>query len=90
VCPNLTWAENSPVEGAQGTRGAFDETVQGLLNLKRFGQRVEILIVLHKETIERLVSTCEFIARNLLFVDHVALMGLEIGLYASQFRSSLD
>jgi len=25
-----------------------------------------------------LVQTCEFIARNLIFVDHVALMGLEM------------
>ncbi len=58
--------------------GAFDETVQGILNLKRFGQKVEVRIVLHKQTIDRLVSTCEFICRNLLFVDHVALMGLEI------------
>jgi His-Xaa-Ser system radical SAM maturase HxsC len=58
--------------------GAFDETVQGILNLKRFGQKVEIRIVLHKQTIDRLPQTCEFICRNLLFVDHVALMGLEI------------
>src|SRR5690348_14497566 len=59
-------------------RGAFDETIQGILNLKRFDQKVEIRIVLHKQTLERLVPTCEFICRNLLFVDHVALMGLEI------------
>ncbi|MGH9682853.1 MAG: His-Xaa-Ser system radical SAM maturase HxsC [Candidatus Acidiferrales bacterium] len=58
--------------------GAFDETIQGILNLKRFGQRVEVRIVLHKQTIGRLVQTCEFLCRNLLFVDHVALMGLEI------------
>lgn len=58
--------------------GAFDETIQGILNLKRFGQKVEIRIVIHQETLPRLVQTCEFIARNLLFVDHVALMGLEI------------
>lgn len=58
--------------------GAFDETIQGILNLKRFGQKVEVRIVLHKQTIDRLVRTCEFICRNLLFVDHVALMGLEI------------
>jgi His-Xaa-Ser system radical SAM maturase HxsC len=58
--------------------GAFDETIQGILNLKRFGQRIEIRIVLHKQTIDRLVRTCEFICRNLVFVDHVALMGLEI------------
>jgi His-Xaa-Ser system radical SAM maturase HxsC len=60
------------------SHGAFDETIQGILNLKRFGQKVEIRIVLHKQTIDRLVKTCEFICRNLLFVDHVALMGLEI------------
>ena len=59
-------------------RGAFDETIRGILNLKRFGQKVEIRIVLHKQTIDRLVSTCEFICRNLVFADHVALMGLEI------------
>ena len=58
--------------------GAFDETIQGILNLKKHQQKVEIRIVIHKQTIERLVQTCEFIARNLLFVDHVALMGLEM------------
>ena len=58
--------------------GAFDETIQGILNLKKHQQKVEIRIVIHKQTIDRLVKTCEFIARNLLFVDHVALMGLEM------------
>lgn len=58
--------------------GAFDETVQGILNLKRFNQKVEIRVVIHKQTIDRLIQTCEFIARNLIFVDHVALMGLEM------------
>ncbi len=58
--------------------GAFDETIQGILNLKRYGIKVEIRIVLHQQTLPRLIQTCDFIARNLLFVDHVALMGLEI------------
>jgi His-Xaa-Ser system radical SAM maturase HxsC len=58
--------------------GAFDETIRGIINLKTCRQKVEIRIVLHKQTIERLVQTCEFIVRNLLFVDHVALMGLEM------------
>ena len=57
---------------------AFDETVEGILNLKAVGQPVEIRIVLHKQTIGTLEETCHFIAQNLLFVDHVALMGLEI------------
>lgn len=60
------------------SNGAFDETILGILNLKSLNQRVEIRIVIHKQTVDRLVHTCQFIARNLLFVDHVALMGLEI------------
>lgn len=59
-------------------RGAFDETVLGILNLKRLQQRVEVRVVLHKQSVPRLASLCEYIARNLLFVDHVALMGLEM------------
>jgi len=60
------------------SRGAFDETIEGILNLKAVNQRVEIRVVIHRQTVDRLVQTCEFLARNLLFVDHVALMGLEI------------
>lgn len=60
------------------SKGAFDETIRGILNLKALNQRVEIRIVIHRQTIDRLVKTCEFLARNLLFVDHVALMSLEI------------
>jgi His-Xaa-Ser system radical SAM maturase HxsC len=58
--------------------GAFDETIRGILNLKRFRQRVELRVVIHKQTFARLAELAEFITRNLLFVDHVALMGLEI------------
>ena len=69
------------------SKGAFDETIQGILNLKKLRQKVEIRIVIHKQTIERLSKTCEFIARNLLFVDHVSLMGLEITGFT---RANLD
>lgn len=58
--------------------GAFDETVRGILNLRAAGVHVEIRVVVHRQTLPRLVQTCRFIARNLLFVHHVALMGLEI------------
>ncbi|MFZ0623244.1 MAG: His-Xaa-Ser system radical SAM maturase HxsC [Pseudolabrys sp.] len=57
--------------------GAFDETVLGVLKLKDQGQRVEIRVVLHAITAPRIVETCRWLARNLPFVDHVALMGLE-------------
>jgi His-Xaa-Ser system radical SAM maturase HxsC len=58
-------------------KGAFDETVLGILKLKDRGQRVEIRIVLHALTAPIVAETCWWIARNLPFVDHVALMGLE-------------
>jgi His-Xaa-Ser system radical SAM maturase HxsC len=58
--------------------GAFDETIRGILNLKRHGQRVEIRVVVHRLTYDRLPQLAEFIARNLTFVDQVVLMGLEI------------
>lgn len=67
--------------------GAFDETLRGILNLKRLNQRVELRVVLHAQTIERLPKLAEFIGRNLLFIDQVALMGLEITGFT---RSNLD
>lgn len=58
-------------------KGAFDETILGILRLKDRGQPVEIRVVLHAITAPRLRETCLWIARNLPFVDHVALMGME-------------
>jgi His-Xaa-Ser system radical SAM maturase HxsC len=58
--------------------GAFDDTIRGILNLKRCRVPVEIRVVIHRENYQRLPRLAEFIARNLLFVDHVALMGLEL------------
>ncbi len=69
------------------SKNALNETIRGILNLKSLGQRVEIRVVIHKQTIDRLAQLCEFIARNLLFVDHVALMGLEITGFT---RANLD
>jgi His-Xaa-Ser system radical SAM maturase HxsC len=57
--------------------GAFDETILGILKLKDRRQRVEIRVVLHALTAPTIAETCRWIARNLPFVDHVALMGLE-------------
>jgi His-Xaa-Ser system radical SAM maturase HxsC len=67
--------------------GAFDETIRGILNLKRNGQKVEIRIVVHRQTYARLPQLAEFIVRNLTFVDHIAFMGLEITGFT---RANLD
>jgi His-Xaa-Ser system radical SAM maturase HxsC len=66
---------------------AFDETIRGILNLKRRGIRVELRFVVHRETYARLAAFAAFVARNLLFVDHVAFMGLEITGFA---KTNLD
>ena len=58
--------------------GAFDETIRGILNLKTYGQLVEVRVVIHRENYSHLPALAEFIARNLTFVDHVALMALEM------------
>ena len=58
-------------------KDAFDQTVMGLHNLARWGQRIEIRVVLHAQTVGRLPELAEFIYRNLTFAEHVALMGLE-------------
>jgi len=58
--------------------GAFDETIRGILNLKHLGQKVEVRIVVHRQTYSRMPQLAEFIVRNLTFVDHVVFMGLEI------------
>lgn len=57
--------------------GALDETILGILKLKDKHQRVEVRVVLHAITAPRIAETCKWLARNLPFVDHVALMGLE-------------
>ena len=58
--------------------GAFDDTIRGIINLKSTKVKVEIRVVLHRLTYERLPDLARFIRRNLTFCDHVVLMGLEI------------
>ncbi|WP_315707926.1 His-Xaa-Ser system radical SAM maturase HxsC [Brenneria uluponensis] len=71
------------------SRGAFDQTVAGLLNCYKQGIPIELRIVLHKKTIEYLIDLAEFIAKNFFFVKHVALMGMENMGYAKLNRSDL-
>ncbi|PZR23323.1 MAG: His-Xaa-Ser system radical SAM maturase HxsC [Flavobacterium psychrophilum] len=58
-------------------KDAFNQTMQGLYNLATHNIRIEIRIVLHKQTIPRLTHLAKFIYKNLPFVEHVAFMGLE-------------
>jgi His-Xaa-Ser system radical SAM maturase HxsC len=58
--------------------GAFEETLHGLYSLAEAGVRVEIRVVVHKQTYERLPQLAEFIYRNIPFASQVVLMGMEM------------
>ena len=60
-----------------GSKGAFDQTIRGILNLASFNNFIEIRTVVHKLTLNRLLRLSEFIYRNLTFVRHIAFIGLE-------------
>jgi His-Xaa-Ser system radical SAM maturase HxsC len=70
-------------------RGAFDDTLVGIANLGRFGVRVEVRVVVHQLTWQRLPEIVEFVYRNMPFASHVALMGLEIMGFAIPNLTSL-
>jgi His-Xaa-Ser system radical SAM maturase HxsC len=56
---------------------AFYQTILGLHNLARYNQRLEVRVVLHKQSIPRLTRLAKYIYKNLPFVEHVTFMGLE-------------
>jgi len=58
-------------------KDAFNQTMLGLHNLARYNQRVEIRVVLHKQSIPRLTKLARYIYKNLPFAEHVTFMGLE-------------
>jgi His-Xaa-Ser system radical SAM maturase HxsC len=81
--PHLTWGV--PLYGDHyalhdyvvQSEGAFAQTLRGLYALDAAKQRVEIRVVLVRPSFERLGQITRFILRNLPFVEHVALMGIE-------------
>ncbi|MEX5683307.1 His-Xaa-Ser system radical SAM maturase HxsC [Pseudomonas silesiensis] len=81
--PDLTWgvplyADNAADhDNVVQATGAFSQTMAGLYNLQRAGQKIEIRMVLSKLTTARLPEWAHFLFRNLPFVHHVALMGIE-------------
>ena len=67
-------------------KGAYEETIIGLHHLARHKVPIEIRVVIHRETYQRLPRVAESIIRNLPFASHIALMGLEpIGFAVGNF-----
>ncbi len=73
IYSDLAWEHDFCVQAT----GAYDQTIRGILNLARCGIRIELRVVIHSYSATRLLYLAEFITRNLPFVEHVALMGLE-------------
>lgn len=58
-------------------KGAFEQTLQGILNLQAYRQPVQLRVVLIQPVLEELEELCIYIGRNLPFVREVALMACE-------------
>lgn len=61
-----------------GNKQAFWKTMNGLSNLARHNSNIEIRNVLFSKNISRIAEYAEFICKNIPFVSHVALMGIEM------------
>lgn len=70
---DIAWQHDFVVQASN----AFDQTIRGVMNLARCRVPVEIRVVLHRHTVPRLRHLAAFITRNLPFVQHLAIMGLE-------------
>jgi len=58
-------------------KNAFFETIEGFYNCSKYGLKTEVRVVLNKQTYKNLSELMYFIYRNIPFVDHIALMGME-------------
>ncbi|UNK41362.1 His-Xaa-Ser system radical SAM maturase HxsC [Luteimonas sp. S4-F44] len=95
IHPRLTWG--IPLYGDHyalhdyvvQSEGAFAQTLRGLYALEAAKQRIEIRVVLVKPSLERLEALARFILRNLPFVEHVALMGIEPTGFAKAHHAAL-
>jgi His-Xaa-Ser system radical SAM maturase HxsC len=95
ISPNVTWAIPLYADTAARhdyvvqAQGAFEETINGLYNLAERGAAIELRMVLHAKTADRLGQFAEFVWRSLPFVRHVAFMGLEPMGFAKLNRAEL-
>lgn len=93
--PSLTWG--IPLYGDTPQlhdyivqrQGAFAQTLRGLYAMEQAEQRIEVRIVLVKDAVRRLDAIARYIYRNLPFVEHVALMGVEPIGFAKAHHESL-
>jgi len=59
------------------SKNAFFETINGFYNCAKYGLRTDVRVVLSKQNYNDLDELMYFIYKNIPFVEHIALMGLE-------------
>ena len=89
ACIPLYAANHTQHDCIVGVKGAFTETMKGILNLYQAGVLVEIRIVVGRFNYQWLQDIVEFLLRNLPFVRHIAFMGMEYTGSAGENRDSL-
>lgn len=67
-----------------GVANGFNRTVQGIMNLAKLRQRIEIRPVITQQNYQYLSDIALFFYRNFPFADHIAFMGQEIIGYAAR------
>lgn len=65
-------------ESVMRTPGGWDKAVQGVMNLARLQQEIELRLVMTKHNVRYLKDIALFFYRNFPFVAHIAFMGQEI------------
>ncbi len=59
------------------TKGSFEKTVKGIINLYKLKQNIEIRVVITKQNYKDLINISHFIYWNMPFVFHITFMGME-------------
>lgn len=77
-CVSLHGDTATLAESIMHCRNGWDKAVQGIINLAKLRQQIEIRIVLTKKNVPYVEDIAMFIYRNFPFVSHIAFMGQEI------------
>ena len=77
-CVSLNGDTGSLAESIMRCAGGWDKTLQGIINLAKLRQQIEIRVVVTKNNARYLEDIAMFLYRNFPFVYHIAFMGQEI------------
>ena len=77
-CVSLHGDTGSLAESIMRCVGGWDKALQGIINLAKLQQQIEIRVVVTKNNAPYLEDIAVFLYRNFPFVYHIAFMGQEI------------